>query len=98
MILSWVADGKELSQVVIEFKRKTTPKISFPVGDFSHAHEKGWMNEEGIKLWLDNIWSRQLRGLQKQLSLFAWVMLKHVMTEDTEKHLAGNNPNMVVIP
>jgi hypothetical protein len=40
------------------------------------VHGKGWMSEEEMKLLLDGVWSRQVHSLQKQLSLFAWLVFK----------------------
>ncbi|KAH1173359.1 hypothetical protein KIL84_017881 [Mauremys mutica] len=56
VVLACTADGAKLRPMII-FKRKTMPKIKFPVGVFVHVNEKGWMDEEGVKLWLDNVWS-----------------------------------------
>ncbi|KAG7176662.1 Pogo transposable element-like 6 [Homarus americanus] len=53
--LSCMADGTKLNPMII-FKRKTMPKIKFPAGVFVHVNEKGWMDEQGIKLWIDHIW------------------------------------------
>ena len=31
--------------------------------DLRHVHSKGWMDGEGIKLWLEKVWSKHPGGL-----------------------------------
>ena len=51
------------------FKRKTQPKDKIPIGVFVHIQQKGWMDENGMKLWLQNVWSRRHGGLLRKPSL-----------------------------
>ena len=67
VVMACMADGTKLYPMLI-FKRKTMPKIKFPAGVFVHVHKKDWMDEVGIKLWLDNVWSARPGGLRKQRS------------------------------
>lgn len=97
VVLACMADGTKLCPMLI-FKRKTMPKIKFPAGVFVHVHEKGWMDEAGIKLWLDNIWSARPGGLRKQRSLLVWDMFKSHLTPNTKKQLAATCTNSAVIP
>ena len=62
VVLSCMADGTKLEPMVI-FKRKTKPKITFPPGVLVHFHEKGWMDEGGVKLWIEKIWNRRPGGM-----------------------------------
>ncbi len=64
-VLSCIADGTKLKPMVI-FKQKTKPKMNFPSGVFVLVHEQGWMDENGIKLWLENVWNRRLGGIRKE--------------------------------
>jgi len=41
------------------FKRKTLPKDVIPHGICVHVHSKGWMDGEGMKLWLEKVWSKR---------------------------------------
>ena len=54
VVLSCMADGTMYKPMVI-CKRKTKPKINFPSGVFVIFHEKGWMDENGEKLWIENV-------------------------------------------
>lgn len=38
--------------------RKIAPKIKFPTSIFVHFHEKEWMDENGVRLWVENVWQR----------------------------------------
>lgn len=49
IVLSCLADGTKLKAMVI-FRRKTILKWSFPNSVFIYVHEKGWMNENVVKL------------------------------------------------
>ena len=53
-VLTCLADGTKLRPMVI-FKRKTMPKVKFPPGVVVHVHPKGWMDEEGVLLWLNKV-------------------------------------------
>ncbi|KAG7176176.1 hypothetical protein Hamer_G028281, partial [Homarus americanus] len=53
--------------------RKTMPKIKFSAGVFVHVNEKGRMDEQGIKLWIDHIWCRRPGGFRKQRSLLCGI-------------------------
>jgi hypothetical protein len=55
IVLSCCADGTKLPPFLI-FKRKTLPKEKHPAGVYVHAHPKGWMDEEGLKLWIEKVW------------------------------------------
>ena len=95
--LSCMADGTKLKPMVI-FKRKTKPKINFPSGVFVHFHEKGWMDENGIKLWIENIWNRRPGGIKKQQSLLVWDMFRSHITKNSKDRLSRHNTEIAVIP
>ncbi|GIX90759.1 hypothetical protein CDAR_389531 [Caerostris darwini] len=45
------------------------PKSNFPTGGFIHGHEKGWMDENGVKLWIRNVWQKRPGALKNPGSL-----------------------------
>ena len=61
----------KLKPMVI-FKRKTQPKDKFPPGVVIHHHPKGWMDAEGMKFWIEKVWSSQPAGLLRKKSLLVW--------------------------
>ena len=85
VVLACMADRTKLKPMVV-YKRKTMPKLKFPAGVIVHVHPKGWMDEDGVKLWTDKVWKKRPGGLMKTKSLLVWDMFKaHV----TEKSKAG---------
>uniref|UniRef100_H3A0T2 HTH CENPB-type domain-containing protein n=1 Tax=Latimeria chalumnae TaxID=7897 RepID=H3A0T2_LATCH len=97
VVLACMANGTKLKPMVI-FKRKTMLKIKFPAGVFVHVHEKGWMDEDGVKLWIDNVWNTRPGGLRKERSLLVWDMFRSHVTDDIKKRLRRNNTEIAVIP
>lgn len=97
VVLSCMADGTKLKPMVI-FKRKTMPKIKFPAGVFVHVHQNGWMDQAGVKLWIDNVWNKRNGGLRKEHSLLVWDMFRSHLTNETKKHLKRSNTATAVIP
>ncbi|GFS57486.1 pogo transposable element with KRAB domain [Trichonephila clavipes] len=97
VVLSCLADGTKLKPMVI-FKRKTVPKSNFPKDVFIHVHEKGWMDENGVKLWIKNIWQRRLGALRNPQSLLVWDMFRSHLTDNMKKLLTECNTNITVIP
>ncbi|GFW10555.1 pogo transposable element with KRAB domain [Trichonephila clavipes] len=71
VVLFRLADGTKLNPMVI-FKSKKVPKSNFPKGVFIHVHEKGWMDENGVKLWIKNIWQRCPGPILNPESLLVW--------------------------
>ena len=68
VVLVCCADGTRLPSLLI-FKRKTLPKDVIPRGIYVHVHFKGWMDREGMKLWLEKVWSKHPGGLLKKPTL-----------------------------
>ena len=54
-----MADGSKLPPVII-FKLKNIPRGTFPDGIFVRANEKGWVNENEMIWWVENVWSKEL--------------------------------------
>ena len=52
------------------------PKEETPSGVIVHVHGKGWMDEGGMKLWIDKIWHRRPGGLLKKYSCLVYDMFK----------------------
>ena len=55
------ADGTKLPPMII-FTRKTFLKEKVPSRVIVHVHEKGWMNEDSMKIWFDKVWSGRPGG------------------------------------
>ena len=57
VVLACCADGTKLPPLLM-FKRKLLPKDVIPHGIYVHVYYKGWMDGEGMKLWLEKVWSK----------------------------------------
>ena len=97
VVLACMADGKKLKPMVI-FKQKTMLKLSFPKGVFVHVNAKGWMDEEGIKLWIQNVWNRRPNAFKNCHSLLVWDMFKPHLSTGIKTRLTTNRTELAVIP
>ena len=84
VVLSFLANGKKLNPMVI-FKRKLMPKEDFPKGIIVHVNPKGWMDEEGCKIWLRKVWQQRPEGLQNTKSLLVWDMFRSHQVKSVKK-------------
>ena len=66
VVLSCCADGTQLPPRLIS-KRKNMPKEAIPRGVIVHVHDKGWMDENGMKIQIEKVRSRCPAGLLKNL-------------------------------
>ncbi|KFD60958.1 hypothetical protein M514_09265 [Trichuris suis] len=41
---------------MVMFKRKKKPNVAFP-----RFHKSGWMDEDGVRLWIDNVWNKPFK-------------------------------------
>lgn len=97
VVLACCADGSKLPPLLI-FKRKTLPKCTIPHGMYIHVHPKGWMDGEGMKLWLQRVWSRRPGGLLKKSSLLVCDQFRAHITESAKILAAELKTHLAVIP
>ena len=71
VVLACCGDRSKLKPVVI-FKRKTIPKINNTHGVVVSAQEKGWMDSNQIKTWIEKAWRSRLGGLGRRKSLLVY--------------------------
>ena len=55
VVLVCAGDGMKLKPMVI-FKRKMVPKVANKHGVVITAQEKGWMDTERMKHWIEKVW------------------------------------------
>ena len=85
VVLACMADGTKLKPLII-FKRKSLPKgVKFPSGVLVQAHLKGWMDEDGTKGWLKNVWNVRPGALMCKRSLLVWDMFRGHLTDPVKK-------------
>lgn len=97
VVLACCADGTKLPPMII-FQRKMFLKEKIPSGVIVHIHEKGQMNEEGMKIWFNKVWSRRPGGLLKKPALLLFDHFKAHVTQSV-KAIAGDlKTQLAVIP
>ena len=97
VVLTCLADGTRLKPMVI-FKRKTIPKEKFPPGVIIHCHPKGWMDEAGLKVWIQKVWSARPGGLLRKRSLLIWDSFRAHLVDSVKEALRKTNTDIAVIP
>ena len=98
VVLACCADGSKLKPMVI-FKRKTMPKEKFPKGVVVHVHQKGWMDERGVLIWLEKVWSLRSGALTKKPALLVWDQFRAHLTELVKEALKRDHQTTpAVIP
>ena len=68
VVLACCGDGLKLTPMVI-FKRKTIPKINNKHRVIVSGQEKGWMDSEQMKVWIEKVWRSRLGGLGRRRNL-----------------------------
>ncbi|KAH1185488.1 hypothetical protein KIL84_018237 [Mauremys mutica] len=97
VVLAVTADGNKLPPLVI-FKRKTFPKEKIPSGIQVHVHPKGWMDKEGMRLWIRNVWEKRPGALLKKPSLLVLDSFRSHLTEPTKREFQMCKTEIAVIP
>lgn len=97
-VLCCLANGTKLPPMII-FKRKSIPKgEKFPNGIIVHCHPKGWMDENGICLWLDKVWDKRPGASFKRPALLVWDQFRGHLTDEVKKKLTEMKTKQAVIP
>ena len=82
-MLACAGDGSKLRPMVI-FKRKTVPKVANKHGVVITAQEKGWMDTEGMKTWVQKVWRARRGGLGRRRSLLVYDAFEAHVTESVK--------------
>jgi len=65
---------------------------------FMFILKDGWMDGEGIKLWLEKVWSKRPGGLLKKPSLLVCDQFKAHVTESRKRFATKLKTHLAVIP
>ena len=90
VILTCVGDGSKLKAMVI-FKRKTLPKVVNKQKVKIAAQEKGLIDTEGMKTWIEKVWGSRRGGLGRRSLLVCDAFEAHV-TESIKQHWQEKTP------
>ena len=97
VVLACCGDGSKLKPMVI-FKRKTIPKINNTHGVVVSAQEKGWMDSNQMKTWIEKAWRSRLGGLGRRKSLLVYDAFEAHVTDTVKASLKRENTDIAVIP
>ena len=70
----------------------------FPLGIVVHHHHKGWMDVDGIKLWIQKVWRSQPGGMVGTRSLLVWDLFQVHLIDPVKQALHRNSTESTVIP
>ena len=74
------------------------PKDNFPAGVVVHNHPKGWMDESGVKIWIEKVWRARPGGFANTQSLLVWDSFSAHLTDTVKQQLRENKTVTAVIP
>ena len=84
VVLSGCAGGTKLPPMLIS-KRKNMPNEAIPRGVIAHVHDKGWMDENGMKIRMEKVWSGCPGEILKNPALLVLDQFRAPITEATKK-------------
>ena len=97
IVLACLADGTKLPPVII-FKLKKIPREEFSEGVVIRANSQGWMNEEEMIWWIENIWTKRSRRGSNPKSLLVIDSFSGHKTDTIKKRFREKKTDLAVIP
>ena len=91
-----MTDGTKLPAVCI-FKLKNIPKENFPRGIYIRVNEKGWVNEQEMLWWIENVWTSRNR-FSNPRSMLVYDSFRGHLVNSVKNRLVEKNTNIAVIP
>ena len=75
----------------------------FPPGVRVHCHPKGWMDQSGMKLWVEKLWVEKVwrsrpGGLLRKKSLLIWDSFQAHRVDSVKRAERQTNTDIAVIP
>ena len=95
--LACCSDGLKLKPMLI-FKRKTIPKINNKHRVVVSAQEKGWMDSEQMKVWIEKVWRAWIGGLGRRKSVLVYDSFEAHVTDTVKASFKRENTELAVIP
>ncbi|GBB92419.1 hypothetical protein RclHR1_00200052 [Rhizophagus clarus] len=96
VILACMANGTKLPAVCI-FKLKNVPKEKFPNSIYIRANKKGWVNEQEMLWWVENVWTSR-NWFDNSRSMLVLDSFHGHIVDSVKNRLVEKNTNMAVIP
>ncbi|GBC07964.1 hypothetical protein RclHR1_07810006 [Rhizophagus clarus] len=96
VVLTCMANGMKLLPLII-FKIKNIPRENFPPEVIIQANKKGWMNENEMLYWIENVWAKCERFSNSQSLLVLDSFSAHIV-DSVKKRFSKKKTNIAVIP
>ena len=71
----------------------TVPKVANKHGVVITAQEKGWMDTEGMKTWVQKVWRARRGGLGRRRSFLVYDAFEAHVTESVKAAFVRENTN-----
>lgn len=97
VVLACMADGLKLPPVII-FKLKNIPREEFPDGVVIRVNPAGWMNENEMIWWVENIWTKRANRGNNPKSLLVLDSFKAHKTDAVKQRFHEKRTDLAVIP
>lgn len=97
VVLGVMSDGRKLPPVVI-FKLKNVPREEFPDGIYVRVNPKGWMNQNEMLWWINNIWIQRTAELSNPRSLLVLDSFRGHLVDTVKQEFNNSCTNIAVIP
>uniref|UniRef100_A0A0N5BCA4 DDE-1 domain-containing protein n=1 Tax=Strongyloides papillosus TaxID=174720 RepID=A0A0N5BCA4_STREA len=97
VVLGVTASGEKLKPMII-FKKKLLPKGNFPPNVVIKVNDKGWMTEDIMKEWIEEVWKERLHyNPDSRNSLLIFDSARSHLTEGVREALQQSS-KIAVIP
>ena len=97
VVLTCMADGTKLHPIII-FKLKNIPQGNFPSGVIVRANPIGWMNENEMLYWIENVWVKRAERFSNPRSLLVLDSFSAHVVDSVKRRFMEKNTNIAVIP
>ena len=97
VVLACLADRMKLPPVII-FKLVNVPQKEFPEGVIIRANAKGWMNEDEMSWWVENVWTQRASRASNPRSLLVLDAFTAHRTDTVKRRFYKKNTDLAIIP
>ncbi|EXX73263.1 hypothetical protein RIR_jg12104.t1 [Rhizophagus irregularis DAOM 181602=DAOM 197198] len=97
VVLACMANGEKLPPVII-FNLVNIPREDFPDGVIVRANPNGWMNEEEMTWWIENIWTQRAKQGSNPRSLLVLDSFSVHKTDAIKRRFHRKNTDLAIIP
>ena len=97
LVLACLADRTKLPPVII-FKLVNVPREEFPDGVIIRANAKGWMNEDEMSWWVENVWTQRASRASNPRSLLVLNAFTAHRTDTVKRRFCRKNTDLAIIP